>query len=49
MTEDMVARGRQLAQEHGFANVEFRLGEIEHLPLDRLIPWTSSSATASST
>jgi arsenite methyltransferase len=33
MTEDMVARGRQLAREHGFANVEFRLGEIEHLPL----------------
>jgi arsenite methyltransferase len=34
MTADMVARGRQLAQEHGFANVEFRLGEIEHLPLE---------------
>ncbi len=34
MTEDMVARGRQLAQEHDFANVEFRLGEIERLPLD---------------
>ncbi len=34
MTEDMVDRGRQLAQEHGFANVEFRLGEIEHLPLE---------------
>jgi arsenite methyltransferase len=34
MTEDMVARGRQLAQEHGFANVEFRLGYIEQLPVD---------------
>ena len=34
MTEDMVVRGRQLAREHGFGNVEFRLGEIEHLPLD---------------
>ncbi len=34
MTEDMVTRGWQLAQEHGFHNVEFRLGEIEHLPLD---------------
>jgi arsenite methyltransferase len=34
MTEDMVAKGRQLAREHGFSNVEFRLGEIEHLPLD---------------
>jgi arsenite methyltransferase len=34
MTEDMVARGRQLAQEHGFGNVEFRQGDIEHLPVD---------------
>jgi arsenite methyltransferase len=34
MTEDMVAKGRQLAQEHGFANVEFHLGDIEHLPVD---------------
>jgi arsenite methyltransferase len=34
MTEDMVAKGRQLAQEHGFDNVEFRQGDIEHLPVD---------------
>jgi len=34
MTEDMVAKGRQLAQEHGFANVDFRQGDIEHLPVD---------------
>ena len=34
MTEDMVARGRQLAREHGFGNVEFRQGDIEHLPVD---------------
>jgi arsenite methyltransferase len=34
MTEDMVARGQQLAREHGFANVEFRLGYIEQLPVD---------------
>jgi arsenite methyltransferase len=34
MTEDMVARGRQLAQEHGFGNVEFRQGDIEHLPVE---------------
>jgi arsenite methyltransferase len=34
MTEDMVAKGTQLAREHGFAKVEFRLGEIEHLPLE---------------
>ncbi len=34
MTADMVSRGRELAQEHGFDNVEFRLGDIEHLPVD---------------
>src|SRR4030042_2199767 len=30
----LVGRGRHLAQEHGFRNVEFRLGDIEHLPVD---------------
>jgi arsenite methyltransferase len=34
MTADMVATGRQLAREHDFGNVEFRLGEIERLPLE---------------
>jgi len=34
MTEDMVAKGSQLAREHGFGNVEFRQGDIEHLPVD---------------
>ncbi|MBM4273156.1 MAG: arsenite methyltransferase [Deltaproteobacteria bacterium] len=34
MTEDMVAKGRLLAEQHGFPNVEFRLGYIEHLPVD---------------
>jgi len=34
MTGDMVARGRQLAREHGFGNVEFRQGDIEHLPVE---------------
>ena len=34
MTEDMVAKGRRLAEQHGFGNVEFRLGYIEHLPVD---------------
>jgi SAM-dependent methyltransferase len=33
LTADMVARGRQLAQEHGFDNVEFRQGDIERLPV----------------
>jgi SAM-dependent methyltransferase len=34
MTEAMVARGQQLARDHGFENVEFRQGDIEHLPVE---------------
>ncbi len=34
MTVDMVARGKQLAREHGHDNVEFRQGDIERLPVD---------------
>jgi len=34
MTEDMVAKGRLLAEKHGYGNVEFRLGYIEQLPVD---------------
>ena len=34
MTEDMVSKGSLLAEQHGFNNVEFRLGDIEHLPVD---------------
>ncbi|MBM4301398.1 MAG: arsenite methyltransferase [Deltaproteobacteria bacterium] len=33
MTADMVARGSLLAEQHGFGNVEFRLGYIDHLPM----------------
>jgi SAM-dependent methyltransferase len=33
MTPDMVARARQNARNSGYSNVEFRLGEIEHLPV----------------
>ena len=33
MTPDMVAKARGNAQKGGFQNVEFRLGEIEHLPV----------------
>jgi SAM-dependent methyltransferase len=33
LTEDMIARGTLLAEQHGFGNVEFRLGDIEHLPV----------------
>jgi small redox-active disulfide protein 2 len=33
MTHEMLARARANAEKGGFANVEFRLGEIEHLPV----------------
>jgi arsenite methyltransferase len=33
MTEAMVARARTNAAKLGYGNIEFRLGEIEHLPL----------------
>lgn len=32
-TPEMIHRARRTAREHGFSNVEFRLGEIEHMPL----------------
>ncbi len=34
-TPEMIYRARKTAEENGFANVEFRLGEIEHMPLER--------------
>jgi arsenite methyltransferase len=34
MTPDMVARARANARKLGYGNVEFRLGEIEHLPVE---------------
>ena len=33
MTPDMVTKARRAAREAGYLNVEFRLGEIEHLPV----------------
>jgi arsenite methyltransferase len=33
-TPEMVWRARETAKKYAFSNVEFRLGEIEHLPLD---------------
>ncbi len=33
MTPEMVAKARDLAQQHGYRNVSFRLGEIEALPV----------------
>jgi ubiquinone/menaquinone biosynthesis C-methylase UbiE len=32
-TPEMVHRARQLAAEHGYDNVDFRLGEMENLPV----------------
>jgi arsenite methyltransferase len=34
MTEDMVLKGRLLAEQDGYTNVEFHLGDAEHLPVD---------------
>ena len=33
-TPEMIFRARKTARENGFENVEFRLGEIEHMPLE---------------
>jgi len=33
MTPEMITRARDTAIRHGYGNVEFRLGEIEHLPV----------------
>jgi ubiquinone/menaquinone biosynthesis C-methylase UbiE len=32
MTAEMIDRARENARQNGYTNVEFRLGEIEHLP-----------------
>jgi SAM-dependent methyltransferase len=34
MTPEMLAKAQGLAAEHGYANVEFRQGDIESLPVD---------------
>jgi SAM-dependent methyltransferase/DNA-binding transcriptional ArsR family regulator len=34
MTEEMVNRSREIAERHGYKNVEFLLGEIENLPIE---------------
>jgi len=33
-TPEMIYRARKTAEENGYRNVEFRLGEIEHMPLE---------------
>jgi SAM-dependent methyltransferase len=34
MNESMIRRAKEAAEEYGFKNVEFRLGEIEQMPID---------------
>lgn len=34
MTPEMVAKAKENAEKHGVKNVEFKLGEIEHLPVE---------------
>jgi len=34
MTEEMIQKAKDTAQKYGYKNVEFRLGEIEKLPLE---------------
>ena len=34
MTPDMIERATRIVRGHGYRNVEFRLGEIEHLPVE---------------
>src|SRR5690606_8839240 len=34
MTPEMIVRARAAAAKHGFANVEFRRGRLEQLPVD---------------
>jgi ArsR family transcriptional regulator len=34
MTEEMINKARNLAEKYGFKNVEFRLGDIDNLPVE---------------
>jgi arsenite methyltransferase len=34
-TPEMIYRARETAEKNGYRNVEFRLGEIEHMPLEK--------------
>ena len=34
MTEEMIKRAKTTASKHNYENVEFRLGEIENLPIE---------------
>jgi len=34
MTKEMIDKAKRIATEHGYQNVDFRLGEMESLPID---------------
>ena len=34
MTKEMVSKAEEIANKHGYTNVEFRLGDIENLPVE---------------
>ena len=34
MTQEMIEKARKNAKDHGYQNVDFRLGDIENLPVD---------------
>lgn len=34
MTEGMIAKARILAKKNGYSSIEFRLGDIEKIPVD---------------
>jgi len=34
ITEEMIKKANEIAKEHGYRNVEFKLGEIENLPVE---------------
>ena len=34
MTKEMVEKAKKLAKKYGYKNVEFKLGDIENLPID---------------
>jgi SAM-dependent methyltransferase len=34
MTEEMIKKSKSIAKKYGYTNIEFRLGDIENLPID---------------
>ena len=43
-TPEMIFRARETAKKYGYRNVEFRLGEIEHMPIEsNTVDWVISN------